>query len=77
MKDPFPDWLICRNHYAEGIGVEDIAGAINVSRNYLYMIFKNKLELSPKEFLTHFKISRAKEQLTLTELSIEHMKYIR
>ena len=62
-----------RNNYPEGIGVEDVAKAINVSRNYLYMIFKNKLDLSPKEFLTDFRISRAKEQLTLTELSIEQV----
>lgn len=62
-----------RNHYSEGIGVEDIAEAIHVSRNYLYMVFKNKLDLSPKEFLTDFRISRAKEQLALTELSIEQV----
>lgn len=62
-----------RNHYTEGIGVEAVAGAIHVSRNYLYMIFKNRLNIAPKEFLTDFRISRAKEQLTLTELSIEQV----
>lgn len=62
-----------RNHYSDGIGVEDVAEAIHVSRNYLYMVFKNKLDLSPKEFLTDFRISRAKEQLALTELSIEQV----
>lgn len=60
-----------RNHYSEGIQVTDVARYLNVNRSYLYTIFKNSLDLSPKEFLTKFRISRAKEQLTLTDVPIE------
>ena len=62
-----------RNNYSKGIKVEDIAQFINLNRSYLYTIFKNKLEISPKDFLTKFRISRAKEQLVLTDLPIEHV----
>lgn len=60
-----------RNHYAAGLTVEELAGYLGVNRSYFYTLFKNKLQLSPKEFLTKFRISRAREQLILTEESVE------
>lgn len=65
--------IYIRNHYSEGISVADVAEALNVNRSYLYTVFKESLELSPKEFLTKFRISRAKEQLSLTEQSVEYI----
>lgn len=62
-----------RNHYAAGLTVEELAGYLRVNRSYLYTLFKNKLQLSPKEFLTKFRISRAREQLILTEESVENI----
>lgn len=62
-----------RNHYAQGLSVADIAAHLNVNRSYLYTLFKNSLDMTPKEFLTRFQISRAKEQLTLTDFSVEHI----
>lgn len=62
-----------RNHYAAGLTVEELAGYLGVNRSYLYTLFKNKLQLSPKEFLTKFRISRAREQLILTEESVENI----
>lgn len=64
-----------RNHYSEGITVTDVAAYLNVNRSYLYTLFKSSLDMSPKEFLTRFRISRAKDQLTLTDFSIEHIGY--
>lgn len=62
-----------RNNYSRGLSVTDIAEHLNVNRSYLYTMFKNVLDLSPKEFLVKFQISRAKEQLTLTDFSIEYI----
>ena len=62
-----------RNNYAAGLTVEELAGYLGVNRSYLYTLFKNKLQLSPKEFLTKFRISRAREQLILTEESVENI----
>ena len=62
-----------RNHYFRGIRVADIARHLNVDRSYLYTIFKRSMALSPKDYLTKFRISRAKEQLILTDLSVENI----
>lgn len=64
-----------RNHYSSGIGVSDIAAHLNVNRSYLYTLFKEHLRMTPKEFLVAFRISRAKEMLSLTDFSIEHIAH--
>ena len=64
-----------RNNYSKGVNVSDIAEYLNINRSYLYTMFKDSLDLSPKEFLTKFRVSRAKEQLTLTDLSVEYIAY--
>ena len=46
-----------------------------LNRSYLYTVFKKSLNISPKAFLTKFRISRAKEQLTLTDFSIEYIAH--
>ena len=62
-----------RNNYSRGLNVADIAVHMNVNRSYLYTLFKNNLGMSPKDFLTKFQISQAREQLNLTDLSIEEV----
>ena len=62
-----------RNHYSRGLNVADIAKHMNVNRSYLYTLFKDNLGMSPKDFLTKFQISQAREQLALTDLSIEEV----
>lgn len=62
-----------RNHYHQGIRVADIADHVCVSRSYLHMLFQDCLSMSPQEFLIGFRISRAKELLTVTELSVEEV----
>lgn len=60
-----------RSHYAQQITVSDIADELCINRSYLYTIFMNRLSMSPKDFLTKFRISRAKEQLALSDDTIE------
>ena len=62
-----------KNYYSQKITVEDIANYLALNRSYLYTIFMNSLGISPKEFLTEFRISRGKEQLALTNLSVEEI----
>lgn len=59
------------NYYSAGLSVADIADHINVNRSYLYTLFKSNLGISPKDYLTRFLISKACEQLVLTDSSIE------
>ena len=60
-----------KNEYACGIGVQELAEHLNVNRSYLYTIFMNELHISPKDFLQKYRITRARELLVLTELSVE------
>ena len=62
-----------RNRYSSNIKVADIAGYLCMDRSYLYKLFKNTLNMSPQEFLTEVRLSRAKELLATTKLSVEHV----
>lgn len=62
-----------KNYYSQKITVEDIANYLALNRSYLYTIFMNSLGISTKDFLTEFRISRGKEQLALTNLSVEEI----
>ncbi len=60
-----------RNNFSRGIGVADMAGHVCISRSYLYKLFQEKLGMSPKQFLTQFRINRSKDLLAVTDLSVE------
>ncbi|WP_394273484.1 AraC family ligand binding domain-containing protein [Butyricicoccus sp.] len=59
-----------QEHYAEDIRVRDIAEHLEISRNYLSTLFQTILHTSPSEYLANFRLTRAKEQLTITALPI-------
>ena len=59
------------NNYADPVRVKDIADYVGVNRSYLYTLFQDNLQLSPKEYLTNFRLTRAAELLQLTDLSVE------
>ena len=60
-----------KSEYAHGVGVQEMADHLNVSRSYLYTLFRKELHISPRAFLQKYRISRARELLVLTELSVE------
>lgn len=59
-----------RNHYADGITVNDVANYVALHRSYLFALFQKVLHISPQEYLTAFRLTRAKEELTLTDLPV-------
>lgn len=59
-----------REHYAEEIKVQDIADHVQISRSYLTNLFQASLKTSPGDYLTHFRLTRAHEQLQITNDSI-------
>lgn len=59
-----------QHHYADTLRIQDIAAYVGVSRTYLATLFQLILHVTPNEYLTNFRLSRAKEQLTITDLSI-------
>lgn len=57
-------------NYAYPISVEDIARYAGISRSQLYRTFSDRLNISPKEYLTDFRIRQACQLLKTTDLSI-------
>ncbi|MFN8472319.1 MAG: substrate-binding domain-containing protein [Anaerolineae bacterium] len=49
--------------YGQAVSRHDVAQAVGVSENYLSLIFRQELGLSPLEYLTRFRIHQAKDLL--------------
>jgi len=60
-----------QGNYCNPIKVTDVADYVCINRSYLYTLFKNGVGMSPQQFLTTFRITKATELLQLTELPIE------
>lgn len=62
-----------RNNYFNAIRVADIAKYVCVDRTYLYELFRRYLNISPQDYLTNYRLTRAEELLKLTELKLEEI----
>ena len=59
-----------QTNYADNIRVRDMADYVGVSRSYLTTLFQEIMQVSPNEYLTKFRLTRAREQLTITDLPV-------
>lgn len=65
----------CLNHalqfihsnFGKNIQVPDIANFVGITRSYLYQIFKQNLNTSPKNYLLHYRMEQAKILLETTD----------
>ena len=62
---------IQNNYYRTTLKVQDIAGYVGLNRSYMSSLFRKEVGMSPLEYLTAFRLSRAEELLNNTEMSIE------
>lgn len=62
---------IHRNY--SNIRVNDIASYIGISRSYLTTIFKNKMNVSPQEYLVNYRLNKAEQMLRTTDQSIQEI----
>lgn len=60
-----------QNNYCNPIKVTDVANYVCINRSYLYTLFQNSIGMSPQQFLTTFRITKATELLQLTSLPVE------
>lgn len=60
-----------QNNYPYKIHVSDIADYVCINRSYLYTLFKKTLNVSPQEYLADFRLTRAKELLAVTDMTVE------
>ncbi len=59
------------SNYCNPIKVTDVADYVCINRSYLYTLFKNALDISPQQFLSTFRLTKAQELLELTDLPVE------
>ncbi|WP_431027183.1 helix-turn-helix domain-containing protein [Lysinibacillus sp. LZ02] len=60
-------------HYAEEILISEIADMFEVDRRRIAHLFEKVIGLTPIQYLTKYRISKAKELLALSELSISEV----
>ncbi len=60
-----------QSNYCNPIKVTDVAEYVCINRSYLYTLFQNSMGMSPQQFLTTFRITKATELLQLTSIPIE------
>lgn len=60
-----------QSNYCNPIKITDVADYVCINRSYLYTLFHNAIGMSPQQFLTTFRITKATELLQLTSLSVE------
>jgi AraC-like DNA-binding protein len=65
--------LYVEDHYSERIGVDEIATAVGLERTYLYRLFKERLQCSPREFLQSYRLERSAELLRDSNLPISEI----
>ncbi len=63
------------SNYPYDIRVTDIAKAVMLERSYLYRQFVSETGLSPKDYLTNYRLNRAKELLQSDNESITEIAY--
>ena len=60
-----------QSNYCNPIKVTDVADYVCIYRSYLYTLFQNYLGMSPQQFLTTFRITKARELLDSTSYPVE------
>lgn len=65
----------CRTCPLNEVTVLKICEHLHISRTYLFLLFKNDLNISPQQFITNSKISHSRELLAKTTLTIEEIAY--
>lgn len=60
-----------QNNYPGKIKISDVAKYVGITRSYLYTIFMKCFGVSPQEYLSNYRITRASELLTITDLTVE------
>ena len=75
MTDTYEDYLrkatdYISSNYSYPITIDEIAEYVGISRSHLFRIFKQYLNISPKEYLSNLRIRQACSYLKNTNLSV-------
>ena len=64
-----------QSNYHIPIKVTDVADYVCINRSYLYSLFQETLEISPQQFLSRYRITKAAELLLTSSLPIESIAF--
>ncbi len=64
------------NHYTERLTLEKIADEINLSPSHFQRIFKKTMNMSPNDYLTNYRLMKAKELLLISNDSITDISFL-
>lgn len=64
-----------QSNYCNPIKITDVADYVCINRSYLYTLFQKSMGMSPQQFLTTFRITKATELLQLTSLPVESIAF--
>ena len=62
--------LYVQEHYREVIRVEQLANAVHISKRVCYRLFRQKLHMSPLEYITEFRLRCACRMLSQSDCSV-------
>lgn len=60
-----------QSNYFNPVKVTDVAEYVCINRSYLYTLFQKTIAMSPQQFLTTYRITKAAELLQMSQLPIE------
>ncbi len=58
-------------NFEKNISITDIADFVGITRSYLFQIFKQNMDTSPKDYLMRYRMEHAKELLKTTDTPIK------
>ena len=61
---------IIHSGYAKEITVNDIAQELNLNRTYFSVLFKDKVGLTPKQYITNYRMDTAASLLSMYNISV-------
>ena len=59
-----------KKNYSQAITITDISANLSLDRKYFSKIFKHELQMTPNEYLIHYRLTRACELMETTSLTI-------
>ncbi|MCD8153305.1 MAG: AraC family transcriptional regulator [Clostridiales bacterium] len=62
-------------NYYNDIRITDIASYVGIDRSYLYKLFQVEAGMSPNQYLSNFRLTRAAWMLEMTRYSVESVGY--
>lgn len=60
-----------QRNYCNPIRVTDVADYVCINRSYLYTLFEKSIGMSPQQFLSTFRLTKAAEMLMIPDLPVE------